>query len=113
MTAKGKSFWKVSPVEPGVIQLDIRGFIGCQTVSRGTVNTDQQTIDAIMQAVADLSKAYALAVPADESLRIRDDVGFFQAVRAVLAKPVPGEAKPEEDWSESLPAAGSGSSPAK
>ncbi len=39
-----------------------------------------------MQAVTDLSKAFALAVPHDRALEIRDDVGFFQAVRAVLAK---------------------------
>lgn len=39
-----------------------------------------------MQAVSDLSKAFALAVPNDKAIAIRDDVGFFQAVRAVLAK---------------------------
>ena len=32
-------------------------------------------------------------MPHDEALRIRDDVGFFQAVRAVLAKSAPGERK--------------------
>jgi len=37
-------------------------------------------------AVKELSQAFALAVPHDESIRIRDDVGFFQAVRAVLLK---------------------------
>lgn len=30
-------------------------------------------------------------------MRIRDDVGFFQAVRAVLAKSVPGERKTDEE----------------
>ncbi len=39
-----------------------------------------------MQAVTDLLKAFALAVPHEKALEIRDDVGFFQAVRAVLAK---------------------------
>ncbi|HTV48307.1 MAG TPA: type I restriction endonuclease subunit R [Phycisphaerae bacterium] len=39
-----------------------------------------------LQAVAELSKAFALALPSDESLRIRDDVAFFQAVRAGLVK---------------------------
>jgi type I restriction enzyme R subunit len=39
-----------------------------------------------MQAVTDLSKAFALAVPNEKAIAIRDDVGFFQAVRAVLAK---------------------------
>jgi len=39
-----------------------------------------------MQAVTDLSKAFALAVPHEKAIEVRDDVGFFQAVRAVLAK---------------------------
>jgi type I restriction enzyme R subunit len=39
-----------------------------------------------MQAVTDLSKAFALSVPHAKAIEIRDDVGFFQAVRAVLAK---------------------------
>ncbi|WP_316158697.1 MULTISPECIES: type I restriction endonuclease subunit R [unclassified Bradyrhizobium] len=51
----------------------------------------------LMQAVIELSKAFALAVPHAEALRIRDDVGFFQAVRAVLAKNEPGGSKSSED----------------
>ena len=39
-----------------------------------------------MDAVSQLSKAFALAVPADEAIAVRDDVGFFQTVRAQLAK---------------------------
>ena len=48
-------------------------------------------------AVKELSAAFALAVPHDETLRVRDDVGFFQAVRAALMKNV-GEKQrsPEE-----------------
>ena len=41
-------------------------------------------------AVMELSKAFALAVPNDQALEIRDEVGFFQEVRSVLAKPVDG-----------------------
>jgi type I restriction enzyme, R subunit len=40
----------------------------------------------LLDAVTDLGKAFALAVPHDEAIRIRDHVGFFQAVRAVLVK---------------------------
>ena len=40
----------------------------------------------LIKAVTDLSKAFALAVPHESSLEIRDDVGFFQAVRSALAK---------------------------
>lgn len=42
--------------------------------------------ERLLQAVAELSKAFALAVPHDEAIRIRDDVGFFQAVRTAIAK---------------------------
>ena len=45
----------------------------------------------------ELSQAFALAVPHEEALRIRDDVAFVQAVQAVLAKRAPGDARPEEE----------------
>jgi type I restriction enzyme, R subunit len=41
-------------------------------------------------AVMELSKAFALSVPNEEALAIRDEVGFFQEVRSVLAKPIDG-----------------------
>jgi len=50
-----------------------------------------------LRAVRELSQAFALAVPHEDALRIRDDVAFFQAVQAVLAKRAPGDARPEED----------------
>jgi type I restriction enzyme R subunit len=53
--------------------------------------------DRLMGAVRDLSQAFALAVPNEKALEIRDDVSFFQAVRAVLAKRAPGDARPEEE----------------
>ncbi len=53
--------------------------------------------DRLLRAVRELSQAFALAVPHEEALRIRDDVAFFQAVQAVLAKRAPGEARPEEE----------------
>lgn len=53
--------------------------------------------DRLLVAVKDLSQAFALAVPHSESLRIRDDVAFFQTVRAVLAKRAPSEAKTQEE----------------
>ena len=53
--------------------------------------------DRLMAAVRELSQAFALAVPHEETFRIRDDVGFFQAVRAALSKRAEGEARPEED----------------
>jgi type I restriction enzyme, R subunit len=50
-----------------------------------------------MQAVTELSKAFALAVPHEKALAIRDDVGFFQAVRAALAKNTPERKKSPEE----------------
>ena len=50
-----------------------------------------------LNAVRELSQAFALAVPHDETTRIRDDVGFFQAVRVALLKRAAGEARPEEE----------------
>lgn len=41
-------------------------------------------------AVLVLSKAFALAAASDEARDIRDEVGFFQTVRAALAKSAPG-----------------------
>ena len=53
--------------------------------------------DRFVAAVRDLSRAFALAVPSDEATRIRDDVGFFQAVQSVLAKRAAIETKPQEE----------------
>ena len=40
----------------------------------------------LVKAVGDLSKAFALAVPHEKALAVRDDVAFFQAVKSVLTK---------------------------
>lgn len=53
--------------------------------------------DRFVRVVRELSQAFALSVPHDEALRIRDDVAFFQAVQAVLAKRAPGDVRPEEE----------------
>ena len=44
-------------------------------------------------AVLALSKAFALAAASDKAREIRDEVGFFQTVRAALAKSAPGAGK--------------------
>ena len=50
-----------------------------------------------LKAVTDLSKAFALSVPDERALAVRDDVGFYQTVRAALAKAtVEGRKTPEE-----------------
>ena len=50
-----------------------------------------------LHAVRELSQAFALTVPHADALRIRDDVGFFQAVRTALSKRAETEARPEEE----------------
>lgn len=51
----------------------------------------------LLQAVSELSKAFALAVPHEEAIRIRDDVSFFQTVRSSLAKKTAREERTEEE----------------
>jgi len=58
--------------------------------------------DRLLQAVTELSKAFALAVPHDESIRIRDDVGFFQAVRTAIAKTSVGDHKSSGDLDHAI-----------
>ena len=50
-----------------------------------------------LSAVRALSQAFALAVPHPEAIRIRDDVAFFQAVRAALSKRAASEGKTDEE----------------
>jgi type I restriction enzyme R subunit len=50
-----------------------------------------------MNAVIQLSKAFALSVPHEKAIAIRDDVIFFQTVRAGMTKTMSGTTKPQED----------------
>ncbi|MCX8051234.1 MAG: type I restriction endonuclease subunit R [Chlorobi bacterium] len=52
--------------------------------------------DRLLQAVKALSAAFALAVPHEEALRIRDDVAFFQAVASALTKRTTGDGRTPE-----------------
>ena len=78
--------------------------IGTPTVRLGLLPAAQEHIlnqesgkDRCMRSVRELSQAFALAVPHEDALRIRDDVAFFQAVQSVLAKRAPADARPEEE----------------
>ena len=50
-----------------------------------------------LNAVRELSQSFALSVPHDETTRIRDDVAFFQAVRAALSKQAGPDPRSEEE----------------
>jgi type I restriction enzyme, R subunit len=52
--------------------------------------------ERFVQVVTDLSQAFALCAGTEEAIAIRDDIGFFQAVKAALAKKR-GERKSSED----------------
>jgi type I restriction enzyme R subunit len=49
------------------------------------------------EAVAELSKAFALAIPDERAIKIRDDVGFFQALKTVLNKNASGNGFSKDD----------------
>ena len=50
-----------------------------------------------LDAVSKLSKSFALAVPADETIDIREEVAFFQAVRSAITKISAANGQPQED----------------
>jgi type I restriction enzyme R subunit len=55
--------------------------------------------ERLLQMVTELSKAFALTVPHEKALEIKDEVGFFQAVRSAIAKNTrtPGKTQEELD----------------
>ena len=59
--------------------------------------TQENGKDRCVQSVRELSQAFALAVPHEDAIRIRDDVAFFQAIQSVLAKRAEANARPEEE----------------
>ena len=50
-----------------------------------------------IQAVSELTQAFALAAPHDFAMRIRGDVAFFQAARAALEKRTRGDTRSNEE----------------
>ena len=60
-----------------------------ESTEEGKKRAHRRFNDAVMA----LSKAFALAAASDEAREIRDEVGFFQTVRAALAKRAPGAGK--------------------
>ena len=58
--------------------------------------------ECCIQAVRDLSRAFALAVPHEDAIRIRDEVGFFQAVQSVLVKRAAATARSDEELDQAV-----------
>jgi type I restriction enzyme R subunit len=51
----------------------------------------------LVNEVTELNKAFALAVPHEKALEIRDDVAFFQAVKSVMSKSTTGDRRSPEE----------------
>ena len=62
-----------------------------------SANAKKQAHKRYSNAVSNLSQAFALAASSDEAKAIRDEVGFFQAIRAALIKNVGTKKKTEDD----------------
>ncbi len=82
--------WRMSPTEQ----------LNSLRVAMEHVLKQQDGKERFLTAVSELSKAFALSVPSDEALSIRDDVGYFQTVRAGINKiSAPGQqTSPELDF---------------
>ncbi len=71
-----KKFFTAEPKDKLRIILEASDFI--LSVDRGK--------GRFLENVLSLSRAYALCVPSQESIHLRDEIGFFQAVRASILK---------------------------
>ena len=71
--------------------------IGLLPAAQEHILAQENGKDRCLHAVRELSRAFALAAPHDEAIRIRDEVAFFQAARSVLLKRAAGERRPEEE----------------
>lgn len=66
--------------------------------AQGFVLSKKDGKKRFVTAVMELSKAFALSVPHEDALKIRDDVAFFQAVRAVLVKYGDDDDRKDRSW---------------
>ncbi len=55
-----------------------------------------------LKHVTELSKAFALAVPHEEAMKIRDEVGFFQAIKAAMVKATTPSGKTYEELNSAI-----------
>jgi len=67
-------------------------------VAQGFVLNKKDGKKRLITAVTELSKAFALSVPHEEAIKIRDDVAFFQAVRAVMVKYGDDQDRKDRSW---------------
>ena len=71
--------------------------LGLLPAAQEHILAQQDGKERCLSAVRGLSQAFALAVPHPEAIRIRDEVAFFQAVRAALSKRTASEGTTDEE----------------
>ncbi len=71
--------------------------LGLLPLAQEHILSQEDGKERLLKVVSELSAAFALSVPHDKAIEIRDDVGFFQAVRAALAKSTGDKQKSAED----------------
>ncbi len=59
--------------------------------------SQEEPTDKFIKAVVELSKAFALSVPQPEAIAVRDEVAFFQAVKATLVKHTVTRQRPADE----------------
>ena len=79
-----------------------RGRLSLLPAAQEHILAQENGKDRCIQAVRDLSRAFALAVPHEDAIRIRDEVGFFQAVQSVLAKRATATAQSDEELDQAV-----------
>jgi len=101
---------KYEVVEGMFHKFDYRKFFKASVTEKMTIITlAQEHIlgqkdgkERFLAYVTQLSQAFALSVPHAEALKIRDEVGFFQAVRARIAKFETGLGKTSDDLDSAI-----------
>jgi len=58
--------------------------------------------ERFVKVVVELSKAFALSVPREEALAHRDEVAFFQAVKAAFARTTVSRERPQEELDHAI-----------
>lgn len=80
----------------GLMTLTAPNLVRLITAGQEHILQQENGKQRFQQAVLDLSQAFALCAATDEAIQLRDDVAFFQALKAQLAKTSGTQRPPEE-----------------
>ena len=76
----------------------LRNGLRCSLLPRTISSASTRGRPVIIKAVTELSRSFALAVPHIDAISIRDDVAFFQAVRAAIVKSTENAIEGKRPW---------------